>query len=108
MDQDAFKLRSGIATVLLTAALVVIPAITQAASRDRQANSLKFRGMEVTDDQGRIQVFVRLDEPAVAELNAASVNATGSFASASAQREQAARVSQQQARVKPLIAGQGA
>lgn len=109
MDQDALKSRSRIATVLLTAALVVIPAITQAAPREREAsNSLKFRGTEVTDEQGRIQVFVRLDEPAVAEINAASVNATGSFASPSAQRAQASRVSQQQARMKPLIAGQGA
>lgn len=109
MDQDALKSRSRIATVLLTAALVVIPAITQAAPRDREAsNTLKFRGTQITDEQGRIQVFVRFDEPAVAELNAASVNATGSFASASAQREQASRVSQQQARMKPLIAGQGA
>lgn len=109
MDQGALKSRLRIATVLLTAALVVIPAITEAAPRDRQVNnSLKFRGMEVTDEQGRIQVFVRLDEPAVAELNAASVDATGGFASASAQRAQASRVSQQQERMKSLIASQGA
>lgn len=113
MDQSAFKLRSRIATVLLTAVFVVIPAITQAAEnarpRSRDAShTLKQHGKEVIDEQGRMQVFVRLDEPAVAEINAASVNATGSFASASAQRTQASRVSAQQARLRPLIAGHGA
>jgi len=98
--------------MLVATALVVVPVLTQAASdtrlRGNEARSLKLHGTQVTDDQGRIQVFVRLDEPAVAELNAASISSNGKFAPAAEQRAQAARVSAQQARMRASIASQGA
>jgi len=98
--------------MLVATALVVAPIITQAASntrlRGQEVRSLKLHGTKVTDDQGRIQVFVRLDEPAVAELNAASINSSGKFAPAAEQRAQAARVSAQQSRMRTAIASQGA
>jgi len=40
-------------------------------------------------DAGQIEVFVRLSTPAVSELNAQSIEATGSLASSEAQRAQA-------------------
>lgn len=98
--------------MLVTTALVVAPVLTQAAdntrSRGNEARSLKLHGTKVAGDQDRVQVFVRLDEPAVAEFNAARINATGKFAPAAEQRAQAARVSAQQARMRAAIASQGA
>jgi hypothetical protein len=99
MDHHALGTRSRIATLLLTATFVAVPAITQGADTVRKRNvdashSLKQHGTPLVDRNGRVQVFVRLAEPAVAELNAESLNATGSFASPAAQRAQAQRVSQ--------------
>jgi len=98
--------------MLVATALVVAPVLTQAAnntrSRGSEARSLKLHGTKVAGDQDRVQVFVRLDEPAVAELNAARISATGKFAPAAEQRAQAARVSAQQARMRASIASQGA
>lgn len=112
MESLAFRLRWQIAACLTAAAIVAAPAMTQAASKARLRSSdiIRLRalhGTQIADKQGRIQVFVRLDEPAVAELNAQSLETTGSFASAEAQRAQAQRVSAQHARFKPQIAGRG-
>lgn len=86
--------------------------MTQAAGNTRlrgnEVRSLKFHGTKITDEQGRVEVFVRLDQPAVAELNAASISANGQFAPAAEQRAQAAKVSAQQAQMRNVIAGQGA
>jgi subtilisin family serine protease len=115
MEQDAFKSRWKFATVLtiaLVVALAVTPALTQAAGKARLRSSdvnrtLALHGTQITDDKGRIEMFVRLDEPAVAELNAQSIESTGQFASPEAQRAQAQRVSAQHARIRPLITGSG-
>src|SRR5262245_37551635 len=103
MDHHALGTKSRIATVLLTATFVAFPAITQGADTVRKrsvdaSQSLKLHGTQLTDRNGRVQVFVRLAEPAVAELNAESLSASGDFASPAAQRAQAQRVSQEQAR----------
>jgi minor extracellular serine protease Vpr len=113
MDHDALVTRSKIAAMLLSATLVAAPAITQGTdnTRHRKADasrSLKLHGTPLAQQDGRVQVFVRLDEPAVAELNADSLEKTGSFAPATAQREQARRVSEQQARFRPSLEGIGA
>lgn len=116
MDQAALKSHWRIAT-LLTAALIVPLAatspLTQAAQKARLRSAdagkiLSLHGKHIADNRGRIEVFVRLDEPAVAELNAQNIETTGSFASPAAQRAQAARVSAQHARMRPLIDGSGA
>lgn len=116
MDQTARSSRWRIA-ILFTAALIVplsaAPPSSEAASKARLRSSdisktLSLRGKEVADSRGRIEVFVRLDEPAVAEINAQSIESTGSFASPEAQRAQAASVSAQHERMRPLIDGSGA
>jgi methylmalonyl-CoA decarboxylase len=55
-----------------------------------------------------MQVFVRLAEPAVAELNAQSLSTTGAYASPAEQRAQAKRVSDEQVRFRPALEGLGA
>lgn len=111
MEQGSLQPLRASTVGLLLAALIASPSIHAAdsAPRGRAANqSLRLHGKEITDSQGRIQVFVRLDEPAVAELNARSVAAHGNYAAPDAQRTQAQRVTEQQSRLKPLIAGYGA
>jgi len=93
--------------------MVAAPTLASGADHSRPrgqdpTRSLKLHGAHVNSDQDQVQVFVRLDEPAVAELNAAVIDATGKFAAAADQRAQAARVSQQQARMAPMLSGQGA
>lgn len=99
--------------MLLAAALVTVPAITQSANQGKRrsfdsSHSLNLHGTKLSAEQGRVQVFVRLDEPAVAELNAASIASTGAYASPAAQRAQAQRVSQQQARFRGALDSVGA
>jgi len=111
MDQDAIVSRSKIAAMLLTATFVAGPTIAQEANSNRNVDastSLKYHGTRLDDQQGRVQVFVRLSEPAVAELNARSLESTGSYASPDAQRAQAQRVSQEQARLRPTLESLGA
>jgi subtilisin family serine protease len=112
MDQDSLGPLYAAVLGIALAASIATPRLTwaaEAAPRGRNlSQSLRLHGKKVTDDQGRIQVFVRLDEPAVAELNAQSMESSGKFAPTDAQRAQAARVTEQQARITSLIAGQGA
>jgi len=98
--------------MLFTAALVAAP-LSQAADKSRQRSAdtqrtFNMHGKKVVRDQNRVQVFVRLDEPAVAELNAENIARTGQFAAPAAQRAQAQRVSQQQARFRPALESAGA
>lgn len=113
MDHHVLGTRSRLATALLIASLVSLPTLLQAGTAPAKRNvdasrSLKLHGMQLTDRNGRVQVFVRLAEPAVAELNAQSLSATGSFAAPAAQRAQAQRVSQEQARFRSALEGLGA
>lgn len=113
MDHHAFGTKSRLATMLLTATFVAAPAVTQGADTVRKRNvdasrSIQLHGTPLTDQNGQVQVFVRLAEPAVAELNAESLSASGNFASPAAQRAQAQRVSEQQARFRPTLEGLGA
>ena len=99
--------------MLFTAALVAAPAITQSANQGKRKNadpsrSISLHGTRLSAEQGRVQVFVRLSEQAVAELNADSLASTGTYASPAAQRAQAARVTQQQARLRSSLDGVGA
>src|SRR5260221_2190614 len=56
----------------------------------------------------RVEVFVRLSTPAVAELNAQSIAASGQMASSEAQRAQAAKVGAEQAAIRGQLIGLGA
>ena len=64
---------------------------------------------ETLDANARhVEVFVRLSTPAVSELNAAAIEATGAMASDTEQVAQAARVTAEQAAFRSQIAGLGA
>ncbi|HKR33652.1 MAG TPA: S8 family serine peptidase [Steroidobacteraceae bacterium] len=113
MVQHVTVTRSRVVAMLLTATFVAAPATTQGADNVRKrtidaSHSLQLHGTPLADKYGRVQVFVRLAEPAVAELNAQSLDATGAYASPAAQRAQAQRVSDEQARFRPALEGLGA
>ena len=57
---------------------------------------------------GQVEVFVRLSTPAVSELNAQAIEATGAMASSADQRAQAAKISAEQNAFRSQIAGLGA
>jgi minor extracellular serine protease Vpr len=71
-------------------------------------NPVKLRTSKLHAPNREIQVFVRLDEPAVAELNAQSMEQTGQFAASDRQKAQAARVSEQQNAFRPTLQSIGA
>jgi len=84
-----------------------------------EADDLQLRRPPIARDQSLhgtisgtnrrlVEYFVRLDEPSVAELNAASVAQSGEFASSGAQKAQAERVSAQQAAFRAALEGAGA
>jgi minor extracellular serine protease Vpr len=112
MDHHALGTRSRIATVLLTATLVTLPTLLQAgnapAKRSQPTRFSELHGQKLANPQREIEVFVRFDQPSVAELNVEKLRATGAFASSSEQKAQAARVSQQQAAMSDALANHGA
>jgi subtilisin family serine protease len=59
-------------------------------------------------DAARIEVFVQLDTPSVAELNISTLQATGALASTEVQRSQAAQVDAQQNVFRQYLASMGA
>jgi hypothetical protein len=58
----------------------------------------------IATPSSRVQVFVRLSTPAVSELNAQSIEATGTMASVAAQRAQAEKVSAEQSAFRQQLA----
>ena len=76
MVHHALGTRSRLATALLIASFVSLPTLLQAGNapvkRNVDASHSKLHGTPLADRNGRVQVFVRLAEPAVAELNAES------------------------------------
>ena len=112
MEHHALGTRSRLATALLVASLVSLPTLLQAANtpvkRSLGARFSELHGQKIANGLRDVEVFVRLDQPSVAELNISSLRASGAFASSSEQRAQAARVSQQQATMSESLAAQGA
>jgi minor extracellular serine protease Vpr len=112
MDHHALGTRSRLATALLVASLVSLPTLLHAANtpvkRSLGARFSELHGQKIANGLRDVEVFVRLDQPSVAELNISSLRASGAFASSSEQRAQAARVSQQQATMSESLAAQGA
>jgi subtilisin family serine protease len=62
----------------------------------------------VQKSNAKIEVFIRLSQPSVAELNAQAVRATGELASDEAQKAQAAAVTAEQASMRAAIESYGA
>src|SRR5262249_21743512 len=112
MDHHALGTRSRIATALLIAALVSTPTLLQAANtpakRTLATRFSELHGQKLNDTRRQVEMFVRFDQQSVAELNFASLQAKGSFASPTEQKAQAARVSQQQAAMSDSLASHGA
>jgi minor extracellular serine protease Vpr len=103
-------IRSG-SMLLLTATLLCLPALSQAAGpikRKVTLNSNSFHMVPLVGGPPEIEVFVRLDEPAVAELNISSLTQTGKFASSESQKAQAAKVTTQQANFRSILQSHGA
>jgi subtilisin family serine protease len=112
MDHHALGTRSRIATALLIASLVSLPTLLQAAEtsvkRTFNARYSALHGQKLDNIRREVEMFVRFDQPSVAELNVASLHANGNFASPAEQKAQAARVSQQQAAMSDALASHGA
>ena len=112
MDHHALGTRSRLATALLIASLVSLPTLLHAgdapAKRTLGARFSELHGQKLANAQREVEMFVRFDQPSVAELNIESLRANGSFASPAEQKAQAARVSQQQAAMRDSLASHGA
>jgi minor extracellular serine protease Vpr len=91
-----------IGTLLLSALLATGAAVAATADNKHVA----FQSLQA-DAAGEVEVYVRLDEPAVSELNIQRYEQTGQFASRSEQLAQAARVSEQHAQWRSTIASRG-
>ncbi len=70
------------------------------------AEKLQRESLDANSRQ--VQVFVRLSTPAVSELNAVAIEATGAMVDDAAQRAQAARIEAEQAAFRKQLAGFGA
>ncbi|HKZ74990.1 MAG TPA: S8 family serine peptidase [Steroidobacteraceae bacterium] len=68
----------------------------------------KLQGAALDTAQAETEVFVRLSTPSVAELNAASIKATGRMASSDAQKRHAARIDAEQAAFRGHLASYNA
>lgn len=79
---------------------MLLPAAGAMASEDLQQAPLA--------PEQEIEVFVRLSTPAVAEINARSLEVAGRAASPDEQRAQAARIDAEQAAFRPQLAALGA
>ena len=112
MDHHALGTRSRIATALLVASLVALPTWLQAAETSvKRSFNERFSGLHgqtLDNIRRQVEMFVRFDQPSVSELNVATLQATGNFASPAEQQAQAARVSQQQAAMSDSLASHGA
>jgi len=93
---------------LITTGCIVAPAYAASGiKRPLTVNSnLHLHRLNARDL--KVDVFVQLDEPSVAELNINSVEQTGDIASADAQKAQAQRVSAQQSAIRSTLESHGA
>jgi minor extracellular serine protease Vpr len=99
MEQELSKPRWPVAAFVVATALACGPGSVNA----QQA----VRGQELAGDS-EVEVFIQLDTPSVAEFNATAVAAGGEMPDAAVQRQQAARVTEQQARFRAQLAAYGA
>jgi minor extracellular serine protease Vpr len=98
--------------LLTVASLASLPLLTHAANTPIQRpTSLTEANLHLAPlgaRTGEVELFVRLNEPSVAELNRSSLEASGALASSDAQKAQAARVSAQQDALRSQIESTGA
>ena len=98
--------------LLTVASLASLPLLSHAANtpiqRPASLADSSLHLVPLTSHAGEVELFVRLDEPSVAELNVSSLESTGALASSEAQKSQAARVTAQQAALRSQIESTGA
>lgn len=97
--------------LLLACTLLCLSALSQAAGpvkRSIPLDSSNIHRVPLVGGPPEIEVFVRLDEPAVSELNISSLEQTGKFASPEAQKSQAAKIAGQQANFRSILQSHGA
>src|SRR5262245_12525248 len=84
MDYAASRPRWLIATLLALSSLATSAVHAQGGViHGRDSNRMRYmdlHGQKLVNGQRDVEVFVRLDEPAVSELNLQSVETTGAFA----------------------------
>lgn len=100
---NSILLRQRAATLILTS---LIAALAGAAAAAPSGIAPLHRA--ALHREARVEVFIQLDTPSVAELNATSMRATGEFASHEAQQQQAARIDAQQREFRPYLSALGA
>lgn len=104
--------RSLARTPIYAALFVIAPSISFAANtpikRPGGLTSISRHLQPLGAPAAEVEVFVRLNEPAVSEINVESVEQTGALASSAAQQAQAQRIDAQQAAFKSTLEAHGA
>lgn len=106
MDYDVLKPRWSVAALLLASTLNAHAQTTHLRSISHHPVRPGSIAQSATD--AKVEVFVRLDEPSVAETNVAALESTGEFAPTAMQKAQAARVTSQQQTMRSTITSAGA
>jgi len=97
-----------LSTMALLAASFFVQAANNPIKRPAKLANSKLHLTPLPKHAQAVEVFVRLDEPSVAELNIESVKATGAMAPEAAQKAQASRVSAQQGTLRAQLESLGA
>jgi minor extracellular serine protease Vpr len=94
--------RKLLAAVLGTALGMTLLGPVQSAQQHRLSSKA------FSSPNAQVEIFVRLNTPSVAELNADAVNATGDLASDAAQSAQVSAIASEQANMRSVLASHGA
>ena len=94
--------------MLMTDSILSVAQASNPIKRPAVLNMANLHMQRVAPGDLRVEVFVQLDEPSVAELNVSSVQQTGQYASPDAQKAQAQRVTSQQNALKSALENYGA
>jgi hypothetical protein len=87
-------------------AVSVLIALSTAASSGLAVAANNLKDIKLSEPRG-IDVFVRLQTPSVAEVNAEALRSKGSFREAATQRKHAARITQEQTDFDVRLRGMG-
>jgi subtilisin family serine protease len=98
--------------LLMAVSLASQPLLSHAANnpihRPVSINNTNLHLAPLSSDQRDVELFIRLSEASVSELNIKSIEDSGAMASSDAQKAQAARVSAEQKTIGAQIASTGA
>ncbi|MES1196706.1 MAG: S8 family serine peptidase, partial [Steroidobacter sp.] len=111
MDLKHSLSRYSLRALIVVLVVVSVPLTVQAGNIIKRPAVLDTASLHVKQlgaGNLRVEVFVRLDQPSVAELNINSVHQTGQYASSDAQKAQAQRITAQQNALRPVLENYGA